>query len=143
MSFHFSWTAVSRPLAAAMLIMISASVLPGCTRQSAASAADTGHTVELSVQPDPASVGPSQLWIEVFSPDGEPIDGAEVSARGDMNHAGMVPVFGEAEQIEPGRYRVPFEWSMAGDWIVTIEAALPSGTQLERTFDIRVRSNGD
>lgn len=138
MSLHRRRAFVLRTAASFLLITVNAAVVSGCTRESRSAPAGTEHSIELTVQPNPASVGPSHLLIEVFSPEGEPIEGAEVSARGEMDHAGMVAVFGEAEQIEPGRYRVRFEWTMAGDWIVTVTAELPSGTHLERSFDIRV-----
>lgn len=73
---------------------------------------------------------------------GQPVEGAAVSVRGDMSHAGMVPVFGEAEEVEPGRYLVPFEWTMGGEWIVTASIELADGRQTERIFNLSVASEG-
>jgi len=58
-----------------------------------------------------------------------------------MSHAGMSPVFSEAKEIEPGRYQAQVEFSMAGDWIVSVHLTLSDGQKLERQFEIKgVRS---
>lgn len=127
-------------LATALLLALIGSA---CQRASRAQAdVRPGVQVELEAQPSPASVGESELLVSLAEEAGEPISGAALSARGDMTHAGMTPVFGEAVESEPGRYRIPFEWTMAGDWIVTIQAKLPSGESIERQFDVRVASEG-
>ena len=60
--------------------------------------------------------------------------------RGDMTHAGMQPVSGVAEQGtgSNGEYRVPFYWTMGGDWIVTVNVKLVSGETYTKTFDFTV-----
>jgi len=54
-----------------------------------------------------------------------------------MSHAGMVPVFAEAREGEPGRYRATMNLSMAGDWVVLVHITLPDGRKLERQFEIK------
>jgi len=54
----------------------------------------------------------------------------------------MVPVFGEAKEIEPGRYQAHLTFDMAGDWAVLLHVMLPGGQKLERQIDVRdVRPN--
>ncbi len=53
----------------------------------------------------------------------KPLEGAQVSVRGDMTHAGMVPVRGEAVERGAGRYELTaFNFNMAGDWVLTFTA---------------------
>ena len=54
-----------------------------------------------------------------------------------MSHAGMAPVFAEAKELEPGRYRSTFELSMAGDWFVLVTVTLPDNRKFERQFEIK------
>lgn len=54
-----------------------------------------------------------------------------------MSHAGMVPVFAEAKELEPGRYRSVMELSMAGDWSVTVHVILPDKRKLDHEFEIK------
>ena len=81
----------------------------------------------LTADPAPAVVGPLRFDLTLLDGDGAPIDGATVTLRGDMSHAGMEPVLATAAAQGQGRYSADFEWTMAGDWIVTVQAALPDG----------------
>jgi len=52
----------------------------------------------------------------------------------------MTPVIRTLEETEPGFYAVDdFEFSMAGDWIVTAEASLPDGGSVEDEVTVTVR----
>jgi hypothetical protein len=56
-----------------------------------------------------------------------------------MSHAGMVPVVDTAVAEDPGRYGISgFEFTMAGDWILTVEATLPDGrrAQIDRPTSV-------
>lgn len=59
-----------------------------------------------------------------------------------MSHAGMTPVFGEATEIEPGRFRSTLELTMAGDWHVLVHVTLSDGRQVERQFEIKGVASG-
>ncbi len=54
-----------------------------------------------------------------------------------MSHAGMAPVFAEAKETEPGRYRSVMELSMAGDWNVLVHVTLPGNRKLDHEFEIK------
>ena len=67
----------------------------------------------------------------------KPVSGARVTLEGNMTHPGMTPVFAEAKEAEPGRYHATLEFTMAGDWVVLVHAALPDGRKIERQFDVK------
>jgi hypothetical protein len=67
----------------------------------------------------------------------KPVSGARIQLEGNMTHAGMTPVFAEAKEAEPGRYHATLEFTMAGDWVVLVHAALPDGRKIERQFDVK------
>jgi hypothetical protein len=48
----------------------------------------------------------------------------------------MSPVFGDAREIEPGRYQARLRFEMAGDWVILLHVILPGGQKLERQFDV-------
>lgn len=91
--------------------------------------------VQISVEPMSTAVGETMLMISLADADGDPINDAAIDVKGDMTHAGMQPVLAEASGGENGQYSVPFEWTMAGDWIVTVDVTLADGTTLSQTFD--------
>ena len=55
-----------------------------------------------------------------------------------MSHAGMSPVFAEAQETGNGSYRATLELAMAGDWVVLVHATLPDGRRVEQQFEIKV-----
>jgi hypothetical protein len=72
----------------------------------------------------------------------KPVTGATVELEGDMSHAGMSPVFGEAKEERPGDYRGRLEFSMAGDWVILLHVRLANGQRLERQLEVTgVRAN--
>ncbi|MGB1288922.1 MAG: FixH family protein, partial [Aggregatilineales bacterium] len=76
--------------------------------------------------------------------DGETaINDATVAVRGDMSHAGMIPVMVEASEGTEGEYEIPFEWTMGGDWAVEITATLPDGRSTQRTFEYSLPGSPD
>jgi YtkA-like len=54
-----------------------------------------------------------------------------------MSHAGMVPVFADARETEPGRYQATVELTMAGDWFILVHVTLTDGRKLDRQFEIK------
>lgn len=112
----------------------------GCERRPDSEAA---LVVEHETAPRPPRVGAATITLRVADAKGRPVTGAAVKLEGDMSHAGMTPVFGEARELEPGRYRAALEFTMAGDWVVLVHLTLPDGEKVERQFDVKgVRQGG-
>lgn len=100
-----------------------------------AGADSAGVTTELVFDP-PAVVGDTTCSVRVFDAAGAPMSGARVDIEGNMNHAGMVPVLRTAEEVEPGLYRTPFEFTMGGDWFVILSIDTPDGDYAEVVWDL-------
>ena len=99
---------------------------------------NAGVTVEMAVEPEQPAVGPAMLIFTLKDEAGQPVDNASLRVEGNMTHAGMTPVFGEATAGQNGRYQVPFEWTMGGDWFITVNITLPDGQELSREFPVTV-----
>lgn len=116
-------------------VALCASLLaPGCGGRPAPRAP---VIVEHEVTPRPPRVGTATITLSVADDDGRPLGGASVRLEGDMSHAGMSPVFAEARESEPGRYRAALEFTMAGDWVVLVHLTLPDGSKVEQQFDVK------
>ncbi len=139
-----TWTWAARssrlsPSAFCRLLLLLAAVMfvGACQRQSRQPS--TGDIrIELDTPLFSPAVGPTHLRVRLLDRAGNPVDNAVVHARGDMTHAGMVPVFTEATGAQDGRYMLPVEWTMSGDWIVTVDAELPDGRSASRQFELTV-----
>lgn len=120
--------------------IMTGGLLSACGRIQAGQNQNDGEVkVELSVEPAQPVVGPAQLIVSVTDAGGQPIENATLDIEGNMTHAGMVPVFAQTTGGENGRYTVPFEWTMGGDWFVTVEVTLENGQTISREFPITVQ----
>lgn len=103
-------------------------------------ATDESVTIAMdwTVTPQPPTAGPVLLALTLTDrSSGQPLPGAEVRIEGDMTHPGMKPVFGTAREVAPGRYEAPVELTMAGDWVISIDARLRDGRGFERQIELR------
>lgn len=96
-------------------------------------------TIELLSPLQPTLDGSSEMSVRITDAAGAPVNDAALSIKGDMTHAGMVPVLAEAAGGQDGLYTFPFAWTMKGDWIVTARATMPDGAWAEQQFDLTVK----
>ena len=47
-----------------------------------------------------------------------------------------------ADGVADGRYRVPFSFTMLGDWIITVTADLPDGSSVQQDFGLTAADSG-
>ena len=95
---------------------------------------DLNMTHEIS--PQHPRLGPVAITLKMTDSSGRAVTGARIKIEGNMSHAGMTPVFAEAQETSGGSYRATIDLSMAGDWIVVARATLPNGRKMEYQFEI-------
>lgn len=125
-----------------LLLGLAACLIAAGCRPPVAPAADTTPDVALAwtVTPDPPAAGPATLALTLTDTRARrPVAGAAVKLEGDMSHPGMQPVFSTARETAPGRYEAPIRFTMAGDWILLVDARLRDGRTLHR--EIRLRAS--
>lgn len=108
-------------------------LLSACGARQSQQAADSGY--EMTMEAMSTAVGETNLMVTLTDADGNPVNDATLNVKGDMSHAGMQPVLSEVSNGDNGTYTIPFEWTMGGDWIVTVDATLPDGTTVSEQFD--------
>ncbi|MCB0071681.1 MAG: FixH family protein [Caldilineaceae bacterium] len=126
---------------ALLLVVIPAMLVAACSNTQPAASSDVRVTLE------PAPAGEAYLIAVVADVDGNPITDATVALEGNMNHAGMVPVLSEpvrddADGTADGRYRVPFEFTMLGDWIMSVTVTKADGSEAKTDIDLNVADAG-
>ena len=90
---------------------------------------------DILIEAGSTDVGKTDLMITLQDNAGNPVNDATVSIKGDMSHAGMQPVLGESSSATNGVYTIPYEWTMAGDWFVTIDVNFADGTSTFERFE--------
>lgn len=84
-------------------------------------------------------VGETTLLVEARDQAGQRLTNpGKLIVRGDMHHAGMAPVISEAENAVDGVFSLPFEWTMAGGWIVEARLSLADGSVASQTFRYQI-----
>jgi hypothetical protein len=139
-----------RGLACLMALLLALGVLTACAEDSPAdttvdtpvAAANGADALNMSLLPPEEQHGGS-LAVRVVDRDGAPVTDASVRLEGDMNHAGMIPVISEPVEHEAdGVYRVPFEFTMLGDWIISVFVTTADGVEHETQIELGVREEG-
>lgn len=102
------------------------------------SSEDTASDIQLEweITPNPPSVGEATLSITLRDSLNQLLTGADVNIEGNMSHPGMQPVIAEAEEIDPGVYSTPIQFTMGGDWFFIIKSTLPDNRALERQINV-------
>lgn len=119
------------------VFLCTALLLAACGGRVSQQSNDADVAIDLAAES--MAVGSTVLEVTVTDGSSAPINDATLNVKGDMTHAGMTPVL--VEGVSDGRegvYRVPFEWTMGGDWVVTVEAVLPDGRTVSQQFDLSV-----
>lgn len=118
-----------------LLTPLLCAVLAGCAQPQ-----EADITITLNVAQ--STVGAAQVDVQLADANGQPVSGAMVQLRGDMTHAGMQPVLTTMDDLGNGQYRADdFEFTMAGDWVLTVQAEMPDGSSAERMFAVRGVTN--
>ena len=129
------------------IVLVSLTVLSlfigGCRRSLSQNELASDVNMALTVEPAAPVVGSATLRITLTDTNDEPINDASLEIRGDMTHPGMEPVLASIDAGQAGVYEVPFEWTMGGDWIVTVTATLADGRVAIREFDLTVGGGMD
>lgn len=104
------------------VLLLLALLLAACNGSSQSTIANN-FNVQLSAAPEGRSG--SHLTVKLTDKENKPVTDAKVGLEGDMTHAGMAPVIADpvaddADGTLDGVYQIPFAFSMAGDWLVTV-----------------------
>ena len=67
---------------------------------------------------------------------GQPLEAKSLEVEGNMNHAGMKPVFSTLRPTAPGRYEGTLEFTMAGDWFLLITGQSADGRRIDEKIDV-------
>jgi succinate-acetate transporter protein len=112
----------------------SAFFLAGCSKAENSSPA---VTIKYTITPQPVKVGTTTIILALMDASAHPVSGAHVVMEGDMSHAGMAPVFGDAIETSPGQYQAHLTLNMAGDWALLAHVTLVNGRKLEQQIDLK------
>lgn len=122
-------------LLAALMLLVA--LTAACSRGDDGGGNDDIN-MEVVVSPNPPATGDATIEVTLTDGDDEPVTGADLQVEGNMNHAGMEPVFSDLVEDGDGHYVTQdFEFTMGGDWFVTVRGNLADGEPFEQTVDVK------
>ena len=118
-----------------LLLILVALTAVACRQDTTVSA----ENINLDVAVDELLVGETTMTVTVTDAESNAIENpGTLNVRGDMDHAGMVPVIVDVEDSTDGVFSVPFEWTMGGAWTVTATLTLSDDATVSQTFDYEI-----
>ena len=89
------------------------------TQAPAATAAPA--TIKLNTNPNPPIAGDVELLFTVVDDKGQPVSGADFDVIADHTDMSGMTMHGKATDQGNGNYAIKTNFSMAGNWILTIQ----------------------
>lgn len=117
------------------IILAAVLLAAAACRQQQISVSD----IQLELKASDTLVGDTTLLVTVKDRDGKAVaNPGALKVRGDMSHAGMIPIFAQADESTSGVFSLPFEWTMAGGWIIEASLTLPNGDTAVESFNLEI-----
>jgi len=116
----------------------------GCARHEAPAVVDRvgPYAVAVRNEPSPPRTGENALVVTVEDAKGAPVRGARIETVVFMPAMGAMPYMesrGRVSETAPGRYRVAYGLSMAGEWDVVLRIAAPGAESAEGRWRLSTR----
>ncbi len=119
---------------ALLLLLLGGVWILGC--RPGTNGTDVDAQVAIEFDPRPPAVGTTGLKIILTDPESRPVRLEQLEVEGNMNHAGMRPVFTRLEETEPGHYVGTIEFTMGGDWFLLLSGQLSGGGRFHKKVDV-------
>lgn len=115
-------------------VLVFVALLTAGCRPKATDTAAVQAAVEFT--PAPPVAGANTVKLTLADAAGHPLRLGQIEVEGNMNHAGMQPVFARLEETGPGRYEGRIEFTMGGDWFLLVSGQTPDGRRFEKKIDV-------
>ena len=93
-------------------------------------------TINLTTNPDQPTSGQVELIVALADGTGKPLDDATVNILASHKTMSGMDMQGEATAQGNGRYAITAKFSMAGQWLVTVEAQRADSTVTRQNFNL-------
>lgn len=100
--------------------VILAALLTGCSTAQPQDTQTDPVTITLNTNPPTPAVGDIELVLELKDPQGQPLTGATVDVSADHTDMSGMTMNGLATEQESGKYAITADFSMSGNWLVTV-----------------------
>lgn len=123
------------------LLVVLTVLLAACGAR-ATSAADTSSkpvNIKVESNPSPAGVGDAELILTITDAKGSPIEGARVDVSADHTDMTGMGMNGAATDQGAGRYSINANFSMTGNWKLSVYVRNDAGLDYKEDIEFKVQ----
>ena len=84
----------------------------------------------------PAANAPGVVRVTLRDAEQQVVRGASLQLEGQMSHPGMAPVLAPLTEQPDGTYQAPFQFTMAGDWVLVVSGEIAGVGRITRQIEV-------
>jgi len=128
-----------RKLVFVSLLVLVSVLLAACAGSATPDSSAKPVNIKVESDPSPAVVGDAELVLTVTDANGNPIEGARVDVSADHTDMSGMGMSGAATDQGSGRYSIHANFSMTGNWKLTVYVRNDEGPDYEEDIDFKVQ----
>lgn len=123
------------------LVLVLPVLLAACgsTATPAADISSKAVNIKVESRPSPVSVGDAELIFMITDPSGNPIEGATVDVSADHTDMTGMGMSGAATDQGLGKYSINANFSMSGNWKLTVYVRNDQGLDYKEDIVFQVQ----
>jgi len=123
------------------LLVVLSVLLAACGGEATPPAETSAKPVNIKVEsnPSPAGVGDAELIFTLTDAKGSPIEGARVDVSADHTDMTGMGMSGAATDQGAGRYSINANFSMTGNWKLTVYVRNDAGLDYKEDIEFKVQ----
>ncbi len=117
--------------------VILAALLTGCSTAQPQDTQTDPVKITLNTNPPTPAVGNIELVLELKDPQGQPLTEATVDVSADHTDMSGMTMNGLATEQEDGKYAITADFSMSGNWKVTVYVR-KEGLDFKKDIELKI-----
>jgi len=121
------------------LLVVMSVLLAACGGSATSEGSAKPVNIQVESNPSPAAVGDAELVFTITDASGNPIQGARVDVSADHTDMSGMGMSGAATDQGSGRYSINANFSMTGNWKLTVYVRNDAELDYKEDIDFKVQ----
>ena len=121
------------------LLVVMSVLLSACGGSAPEESSTKPVNIQVESNPSPAAVGDAELLFTLMDASGKPIEGARVGVSADHTDMAGMGMSGAATDQGAGKYSINANFSMSGNWKLTVYVRNDAGLDYKEDIEFKVQ----